>query len=145
MFGDWHLGLGRPSLPIAVCEVGQAGAAVAWCADRFADAPPLVNLIDPTIRTRGQLLRRFREHGWHGHVVWTPIALLAGAVMGLRFVLALARRERARPLSVWSILRPRRYDPTVAAALLAAASDDTVPMQPSSRSIPAARMSRAYG
>ena len=145
LFGDWHLGLGRPSLPIAVCEVGQAGAAVAWCADRFADAPPLVNLIDPTIRTRGQLLRRFREHGWHGHVVWTPIALLAGAVMGLRFVLALARRERARPLSVWSILRPRRYDPTVAAALLAAASDDTVPVQPSSRSIAAARMSRAYG
>src|SRR6185369_5141980 len=81
LFGRWHLGLGRPGLPFAVCEVGQAGAVVAWCADRFADAPPVINLFDPTIPTRAQLLRELRERGWRGRMFWVPISVLAGAVM----------------------------------------------------------------
>ena len=121
LFGAWHLGLGRPGLPIAVCDVGRASAAVAWCADQFAAAPPVANLLDPTIRTRGQLLTRFREHGWRGSMVWVPISLLAAAFGAVRFVLGLGRRERTRPLAVWSILRPRRFDTTVTTALLAAA------------------------
>jgi uncharacterized protein YbjT (DUF2867 family) len=43
LFGGWHLGLGRPGLPFAVCEVGRAAAAVAWCAAQFDDAPAIVN------------------------------------------------------------------------------------------------------
>ncbi|HWC74523.1 MAG TPA: NAD(P)-dependent oxidoreductase, partial [Gemmatimonadales bacterium] len=120
LFGQWHLGLGRSSLPFAVCDVSTAAAAVAWCADHFAEAPPVVNLIDPTIKTRGDLLARFREHGWRGRMVWTPIGLLAGGVTAATLVLGLARRERARRLKVWSILRPRRYETTVARSLLAA-------------------------
>lgn len=127
LFDRWHLGLGRPALPFAICEVGQAGAAVAWCVDRFAQAPPVVNLFDPTIRTRAQLLRRFRERGWRGRMIWVPISLLAGAMMTLRFVMGVARREWPRPLAVWSILRPRRYDPGVTAAVLDAAGRDAPP------------------
>jgi nucleoside-diphosphate-sugar epimerase len=145
LFGRWHLGLGRPGLPFAVCDVQRAGAAVAWCADHFAEAPPIVNLMDPTIRTRGQLLSRFREHGWRGRMVWTPISLLAGAVMAARFAVALARRERAHPLAVWSILRPRRYDPAVSTTVLAAAGEATPVAEPPGRAIAAARVSRAYG
>jgi predicted dehydrogenase/nucleoside-diphosphate-sugar epimerase len=145
LFGRWHLGLGRPGLPFAACDVSTAASAVAWCADRFGEAPLIVNLIDPAIRTRSQLLSRFRAHGWRGRVVWVPISLLAGAVMAARFGAALARRERARPLAVWSILRPRRYDPAVATALLAAATADTVPLQPPLRAMTAAQVSRAYG
>ena len=121
LFGAWHLGLGRPGLPIAVCEVGRAGAAVAWCAEQFAAAPPVANLLDPTIRTRGQLLTRFRDHGWRGSILWVPISLLAAAFGAVRFVVGLGRRERTRPLAVWSVLRPRRFDATVTTALLAAA------------------------
>jgi len=121
LFGAWHLGLGRPGLPIAVCEVGRAGAAVAWCAEQFAAAPPVANLLDPTIRTRGQLLTRFRDHGWRGSMLWVPISLLAAAFGAVRFVMGLGRRERTRPLAVWSVLRPRRFDATVTTALLAAA------------------------
>jgi predicted dehydrogenase/nucleoside-diphosphate-sugar epimerase len=145
LFGSWHLGLGRPGLPFAVCEVGRAGAAVAWCAEHFAAAPPIVNLLDPAIRTRGQLLRRFREHGWRGSMLWVPISLLAAAVSTMRFVVGLGRRERARPLAVWSILRPRRYDAAVATAVLAAAGDHTSPAEPSLRAAPAAPVTQAYG
>jgi predicted dehydrogenase/nucleoside-diphosphate-sugar epimerase len=143
LFGRWQLGLGRPGLPFAVCEVGQAGAAVAWCADHFADAPPIVNLIDPAIRTRGQLVERFREHGWRGHVMWVPISLLAAAIMVARQAAALARRERARPLAVWSVLRPRRYDPAVATMVLAAASEDVPPAEPPTQAS-AGSVSQAY-
>jgi nucleoside-diphosphate-sugar epimerase len=147
LFGRWHLGLGRPGLPFAVCEVGLAAAAVAWCADHFVDAPPVVNLVDPAIRTRGQLLHLFRAHGWRGSVVWVPISLLAGGVMVARRAVALLRRERARPLSVWSVLRPRRYDPAVATPVLAAAREAVRPPTPptlSSRASAAASASRAY-
>jgi predicted dehydrogenase/nucleoside-diphosphate-sugar epimerase len=144
LFGRWHLGLGRPGLPFAICDVETAAAAVAWCADRFDKAPPIVNLIDPAIRTRRQLLDRFRAYGWRGRVVWAPISLLAGAVVTARFVIALARRERARPLAVWSILRSRRYDTAVASTVLAAVRDNTPVPEPASRVIAAPSVSRAY-
>jgi len=145
LFGRWHLGLGRPGLPFAICDVSTAGAAVAWCADRFDDAPPVVNLIDPVIRTRSQLLSRFRARGWRGRVVWVPISLLACAVIAARFVAALARRERARPLAVWSILRPRRYDASVAGTVLAAMREPTPAPEPAGGAIGAPTVSGAYG
>jgi predicted dehydrogenase/nucleoside-diphosphate-sugar epimerase len=145
LFSDWHLGLGRPGLPFAVCDVERAGAAVAWYAERFEDAPPLVNLIDPAIGTRGQLLDRFHDHGWRGHVLWVPISLLAGALAATRLVATLARGARSRPLAAWSILRPRRYETAVAARVLAAASEDSRPAKPAARPSPARSVSRAYG
>jgi nucleoside-diphosphate-sugar epimerase len=121
LFGRWHLGLGRPGLPFAACEVGRAAEVVAWYADHFADAPPIVNLMDPAIGTRAQLLTAFREHGWRGRVLWVPISFLAAAVLLARRAAGLLRRGATRPLAVWSVLRPRRYDTTVARQVLAAA------------------------
>jgi predicted dehydrogenase/nucleoside-diphosphate-sugar epimerase len=144
LFGRWHLGFGRPSLPFAACEVGQAGAVIAWCAEHFAEAPSIVNLIDPAVRTRGELLSLFHEHGWRGRLVWMPISLLASLVAVARLVTALTSHERSRPLAVWAILRSRHYDPAVAAAVLAAASDDAPRVQPPLPAI-AAEASRVYG
>jgi predicted dehydrogenase/nucleoside-diphosphate-sugar epimerase len=120
LFAGWHLGLGRPGLPFAVCDVSDAASAVAWCADRFLEVPPVINLMDPAIRTRGGLIQRFREHGWSGRVLWTPISFLAGALHAARVGMALARRERSQPLAVWSILQPRRYDSAVSSRVFAA-------------------------
>jgi predicted dehydrogenase/nucleoside-diphosphate-sugar epimerase len=125
LFGRWHLGFGRPGLPFAACEVGMAAAALAWIAEHFADAPPIINLMDPAINTRAGLLRQFRERGWRGRFVWVPIPLLAGGVLAMSRAMALARRSTGGPtLSVWSVLRPRRYDPSVAGRVLAAAQED---------------------
>lgn len=134
LFGRWHLGFGRPGLPFAACDVGIAAAAIAWIAQQFADAPTVVNLMDPAINTRARLLRLFRERGWRGRFVWVPIRLLAGAVQMLSRALALARRSAAPTLAVWSVLRPRRYDATVAGRVLAATCGDATPaLQPQER------------
>jgi predicted dehydrogenase/nucleoside-diphosphate-sugar epimerase len=147
LFNRWHLGLGRPGLPFAACDVSTAAAAVAWCADRFREAPSVINLMDPAIRTRGQLLERFREHGWRGRMLWTPISLLAGSVMAARVLLALARRERGgvQALAVWSILRPRRYDSAVSSTVLTAACEHKATAKPPVQVIETAGVSRVYG
>ena len=145
LFGAWHLGLGRPGLPFAVCEVQRAGAVVAWCAERFTDAPAIVNLLDPAVRTRGQLLDLFRQHGWRGRALWVPISLLAGALSLAGFVGRLWRRAPGPRVAAWSVLRPRRYDGAVAAGVLAAAAEDARSGKPVARVVPAPSVSRAYG
>lgn len=131
LFGDWHLGFGRPGLPFAACEVGAAGAAIAWIAEHFTEAPPVVNLIDPAIETRAGLLELFRQRGWSGRFVWVPIRLLAGGVTSLSRALALARRSPASQLSIWSVLRPRRFDSSLSARVLSAAQRQASSAQPS--------------
>ncbi len=144
LFGRWHLGFGRPGLPFAACDVGIAAGAIASIAQHFAEAPAVVNLMDPAIDTRAGLLRLFRERGWRGRFVWVPIRLLAGAVQMLSRVLALARRSAAPTLAVWSVLRPRRYDATVAGRVLAAAhADATYAPQPKEEA--GTELEAAYG
>jgi nucleoside-diphosphate-sugar epimerase len=139
LFGRWHLGLGRPGLPFAVCEVGPAAAVVAWCAARFDEAPSVVNLIDQAIPTRGRLLEVFRAHGWRGRMVWIPVGVFALLFTAARVAVGLATLHLPPRLAVWSIFRPRRYDASLAARLLATA---TVSQDYSSAERPASLNSR---
>jgi predicted dehydrogenase/nucleoside-diphosphate-sugar epimerase len=118
LVGDWHLGLGRPGLPIAVCDVEQCAQVIAWCATHFDEAPPIVNLFDPSVSTRRLLIQRLRMQGWQGRMVWVPISVIAAAFASVRTALAIAGGRLPERLAVWSILRPRRYDPRLATKLL---------------------------
>ena len=124
LFGRWHLGLGRPQLPIAVCDVERCGEAIAWCATHFDAAAPVVNLFDPTVPTRGEFLARLRAHGWSGRMIWVPISFLALALTGARMAISLARGRWPERLAAWSVLRPRRYDPRLAAETLGVVTRD---------------------
>jgi predicted dehydrogenase/nucleoside-diphosphate-sugar epimerase len=123
LFGRWHLGLGRPSLPIAVCDVRTGGQAIAWCATHFDDAPAIVNLFDPTLPTRATVIARLRSDGWHGRFVWMPIAAISVGLLAARTLIAVLHGALPERLAVWSVLRPRRYDARLASATLAAAGD----------------------
>lgn len=114
LFGRWHLGLGRPGLPIAVCDVERCAHVVAWCATHFEHTPEIVNVLDPLLATRAGLLARMREGGWNGRMVWMPISVLAVALLAARGASALARGRLPERLAPWSILRPRRYDAQLA-------------------------------
>ena len=120
LFGHWHLGLGRPGLPTAVCDVESCAAVVAWFATRFDEAPKVVNLFDPRIRTRRDLLSLFRSRGWKGRMIWVPISLIAGGLTGVHIALSASKGQRPTPKAAWSILRPRRYDGNLAAQVLTA-------------------------
>jgi predicted dehydrogenase/nucleoside-diphosphate-sugar epimerase len=127
LFGRWHLGLGGPHLPIAVCDVKACARAIAWCVRHFDDAPPVVNLLDPAVTTRRALIARLRADGWDGRMVWVPISLLAAGLSTARLLTSLAARRLPERLAVWSVLRPRRYDPSLSHAVLDAAGVTTAP------------------
>ena len=118
LFGAWHLGLGRPRLPIAAIDVEVCADAIAWCARHFDQAPPIVNLFDPTIVTRRELLRHLGRSGWSGRMIWVPISFLSGALIAAQSALAVLSGKRPHPQAAWSILRPRRFDPRLSNALL---------------------------
>lgn len=124
LFGRWHLGLGRAQLPIAVCDVGRCAEAIAWCAAHFEEAPRVVNLLDPAIRTRGELVERLRAGGWSGRILWVPISIVALGLTVARTLLSLGRARLPERLKVWSTLQPRRYDTRVAAAMFDALQQD---------------------
>jgi nucleoside-diphosphate-sugar epimerase len=121
LFGRWHLGLGRPQLPIAVCDVKRCAEAIAWCATHFDQAPRVAHVIDPALATRGAFLARLRRTGWDGRMLWTPISLLALGVSSMRVLGSLMHGRLPERLAVWSILRPRHYETAVARDLLEAA------------------------
>jgi predicted dehydrogenase/nucleoside-diphosphate-sugar epimerase len=120
LFGQWHLGLGRSRLPIAVCDVGRCAEAIAWCATHFSEAPRIVNLFDPDVTTRGAFLNRLRQRGWTGRVVWVPISAISLAVVAARAAQSILRGRMPARLAAWSVLKPRRYDSHVAAKVLSA-------------------------
>jgi len=122
LYGTWHLGLGRPSLPIAVCDVGRCADAIAWCATHFDEAPALVNLMDPALRTRRDVVSEARRRGWSGRIVWVPISLLSLGITTARTMMSLGRRTWPDKLAVWSVLKPRRFDSRLAATVLDAAT-----------------------
>ena len=121
LFGRWHLGLGRPGLPIAVCDVARCADAIAWCASNFDDAPPVVNLLDPAIVTRRDFIARLRADGWTGRMVWVPISAIALGLTAARTAISLCGGRWPETLAAWSILRPRRYDTRLAKEMLGAA------------------------
>jgi len=124
LFGRWHLGFGRPGLPLPVCEVGKAAAVVAWTVAQFADAPPVLNLVDPAITTRRRLLEEFARHGWQGRMLWVPIPLFTVLVHAARYSFALPTFRRPTPLALYGILRPRRYSLTLAQRILSRATQE---------------------
>ncbi len=130
VFGRWHLALGRPGLPIAVCDVERCADAIAWCATHFDEAPPIVNLFDPAVTNRGELVALLRARGWNGRLLWLPIALVTPGLLAARAVLSLVRGGLPERLATWfAYLRPRSYDARVATAVLAAVRRDTRPLQ----------------
>jgi predicted dehydrogenase/nucleoside-diphosphate-sugar epimerase len=118
LFARWHLGVGRPGLPIAVCDVRRCADVIAWCATHFDEAPARVNLFDAAIVTRADLRQRMRAAGWNGRLLWVPTSLLALGLTAARAALSLGRGRRPERLAAWSVLKPRRYDARLATAVL---------------------------
>jgi len=119
LYGNWHLGLGRPGLPFAICDVQRAGEVVAWYARHFDDAPPVLNLWDPAYPRRRDVIRALRARGWRGRMIWVPIRPLGLAAQGARLALALLRGSLPSRTAIIGVLKPRRFDATLSRDVLA--------------------------
>jgi predicted dehydrogenase/nucleoside-diphosphate-sugar epimerase len=124
LLGRWHLALGRPGLPIAVCGLDRCAEVIAWCAAHFDEAPPILNLVDPALATRDAVVARLRESGHEGRMLWVPISVLAAGLTVARTAFSLARGQRPERLAAWSVLRPRRYDSRLSSTVLEASRGD---------------------
>jgi hypothetical protein len=102
---------------------------VAWITRHFDEAPQIVNLFDPRLMTRRDLLASMTERGWNGRVVWVPISAIAAGVSLASAAISLLKRQRPVPVAAWSILRPRRFDGTLASQVLAASRAPARPVR----------------
>lgn len=141
LYGNWHLGLGRPGLPFAVCDVQRAAEVVAWYAQRFDDAPPVLNLWDPDYPKRRDVIAAFRARGWRGRMVWVPIRPLGLAAHSARLLMALLRGSLPSRQAIIDVLKPRRFDATLSRDVLARSIAD----QKSVRTAEPLRAHPAYG
>jgi predicted dehydrogenase/nucleoside-diphosphate-sugar epimerase len=120
LFGPWHLGLGGPGHPIAACWVERCAEAIAWCATHFEEAPPVVNLFDPAVSTRGDLIALLETRGWRGRIFWLPSTIVTPGLQAVNAILSLTRGASTERLGTWlSYLKPRRYESRQSEALLA--------------------------
>ena len=119
LYGNWHLGLGRPGLPFAWCDVRRAGEVVAWYARNFAAAPAVLNLWDPAYPKRRDAVRAFRARGWRGRMVWVPIRPLGLAAQSARWLMALMKGKLPAPFAIVGVLKARRFDATLSRDVLA--------------------------
>jgi predicted dehydrogenase/nucleoside-diphosphate-sugar epimerase len=117
LFGPWHLGLGRPNHPFAAIEIDDAAAAIAWFASDFDDAPEVVNLFDPELITRADLIARLKQDKWDGKMVWVPISLLSAAATAVVSAITIRKPKNPDRTSIWQLLRPRKFDPRRSAAV----------------------------
>jgi hypothetical protein len=97
---------------------------IAWVTTHFDEAPPLLNLFDPAIATRGALVKQLRERGEDVRMLWVPISLIAFGLTAVGAAVSIGRGRRPERVAAWSILRPRRYDARLSTAMLEATRGD---------------------
>lgn len=118
LYGKWHLGLGRPGLPIGVIGVDDCARAIAWMALEPESAPPIINLNDDELLNRDDVIRHMRKRGWHGRMIWVPISVVSAGFSLARWLLAIRNLRRPTPMKPFSILRHRKFDRKVSKDVL---------------------------
>lgn len=74
--GNWFVAVGRPSDRLGVCEVGFAATVLTWMVEHWEDAPDTVNLLEPELPTKRQLVGALRHTQPDVTVLWLPRVLL---------------------------------------------------------------------
>jgi predicted dehydrogenase/nucleoside-diphosphate-sugar epimerase len=125
--GNLFVAVGRRRDTLGVVDVADAARAAVWVA-LGGDAPaPVLNLVDPGLPTKADLVKRLRQANPGLRVVWLPRVLLwplSWLAMGLQKVL----RPRSPALDLAKIFAPRSYHTEGARRLWEAMSADDHPV-----------------
>jgi nucleoside-diphosphate-sugar epimerase len=107
--GPVFVAVGSPSHTLGVVDLGFTARTLAWMAANFGDAPAVVNVLDPVLPTKRDLVRRLKAANPGLMVVWLPTLLLvpmSWAATGLQKVL----RPGRPAVNVAKIFAKQRYD-----------------------------------
>lgn len=121
--GNIFVAVGMPGHQLGVVDVVFSAQTLAWMVQHFEDAPRVMNLFEPELPTKRELLVRLRTANPDLSVVWLPPAVLVPLSW---FAIALQKilRPRKPALNVAKIFARLRYDTSLIAGLAPAIAAD---------------------
>lgn len=140
--GNIFVAVGLPNHQLGVVDVVFAGQTLAWIARHFEDAPAVVNLFEPQLPTKRELLTRLKRNNPSLTIVWLlpPVLLpLSWFALGLQKLL----RPRSPALNLAQMFARLRYDTTRITALAPAILADSFPKNRSDDEFPAVQAEEA--
>ncbi len=107
--GNIFVAVGMPGHQLGVVDVVFSARTLAWMVRHFEEAPPVLNLFEPELPTKRELLARLRSTNPDLMIVWLyPLVLLPLSWVALALQKIL--RPRRPALSIAKIFARLRYD-----------------------------------
>jgi nucleoside-diphosphate-sugar epimerase len=107
--GNVFVAIGRRSDALGTVDLRDAARLLAWMALSFDEAPEVLNLVDPDLPSKAQLVRQLRGEIPGLRVIWLPRAILRP--LSWAVVLAQKMVRPGQPvLDLAAILSAREYD-----------------------------------
>jgi hypothetical protein len=107
--GNIFVAVGMPSHELGVVDVVFSGQTLAWMVRHFDEAPVVLNLFEPELPTKRELIARLRSMNPDLTVVWLyPLVLLP--LSWVAFALQKMLRPRSPALSIAKMFARLQYD-----------------------------------
>jgi predicted dehydrogenase/nucleoside-diphosphate-sugar epimerase len=120
--GPLYVAIGPKRSGIALLDVGTAAAVIRSYGDHFAQAPPVLNLVEPDAPTRRDLLARLRARRPELRVFWLPMWFLRLISPPLKLLQRVMGSKA--PLDIASAFTSPRYRTDLAAQVISRARRD---------------------
>lgn len=124
--GPVFVAIGGKRSPLSVCDVGTAARVLRWYAERFDEAPRVLNLVEAPPPSRGELAARLGHDRPELRFLWIPSLMLrlASPLAGLAQRLLLGS---AKPVDVYAAFASERYRTDLAESVISRAGSSCVP------------------
>jgi predicted dehydrogenase/nucleoside-diphosphate-sugar epimerase len=107
--GNVFVAVGSPGHPMGVTDVRGCGDTLAWAVDHWGELPSAVNLLEPDLPTKRDLVRILKRQNPDLGVVWLPTLVLHPLSWGA-WLLQKALRPGRPPINVAKVFAPQRWD-----------------------------------
>jgi predicted dehydrogenase/nucleoside-diphosphate-sugar epimerase len=114
--GNIFVAVGMPGHLLGVVDVAFSARALAWMVNHFDEAPDILNLFDPKLPSKRELLTRLRRTNPDLTVVWLPTVALV-PLSWLAIALQKVLHPRRAAINVARVFAPLRYDTSRIAGL----------------------------
>lgn len=107
--GNFFVAVGSPRHTLGVTDVGFSARTLSWMLDHPEEVPDTLNLLEPMLPTKGQLVRRLKATNPDLTVIWLPTVVLVSLSW---FATALQKMLRpGKPaINVAKVFARQRYD-----------------------------------